>query len=150
PEFSASNPVGTGPFTFVEWDSGNGGSYSADAFEDYHDGAPAIDGIDDTIISDDTARYNYFLNENADLAGIPTSKYDPSLHSSGETLPGGRKLGTYGPMENDKTVNSSSVSTIDTYYVGFNMTKVPKPVRKAMAYVINREQFVSDVFKGRG
>ncbi|QRY22515.1 twin-arginine translocation signal domain-containing protein [Halobacterium sp. GSL-19] len=150
PEFSASNPVGTGPFTFVEWDSGNGGSYSADAFEDYHDGAPAIDGIDDAIISDDTARYNYFLNENADSTGIPTSKYDPSLHSSGETLPGGRKLGTYGPMENDKTVNSSSVSTIDTYYVGFNMTKVPKPVRKAMAYVINREQFVSDVFKGRG
>jgi peptide/nickel transport system substrate-binding protein len=30
------------------------------------------------------------------------------------------------------------------------MRKVPKPVRQAMAYVMNRPSFVESVFKGRG
>lgn len=149
-EFSASNPVGTGPFEFVKWESGNGGEFSADTFDDYHGDSIAFDGIDDAIITDPTAQYNYFLNENSDIDGIPTSQYDPSLVSVDETLEGGREVGSYGPLDNGKTVNYSGVPTIDTYYVGFNLQKVPKPVRQAMAYVVNREQFVSDVFKGRG
>jgi peptide/nickel transport system substrate-binding protein len=149
-EFSASNPIGTGPFEFVTWESGNGGEFAADTFDDYHGDVASFDGFDDAIITDPSASYNYFLNENSDIDGIPTSQYDPGLVSVEETLDGGRQVGTYGPMGNDKTVNYSGVPTIDTYYVGFNLQKVPKAVRQAMAHVINREQFVSDVFKGRG
>jgi peptide/nickel transport system substrate-binding protein len=149
-KFSASNPIGTGPFEFVKWESGNGGEFSADAFDDYHGEPAAFDGYDSAIITDPSASYNYFLNENADISGIPTSQYDPNLVSVEETLEGGRQVGTYGPMGNDKTVNYSGVPTINTFYVGFNLQKVPKAVRQAMAYVVNREQFVSDVFKGRG
>ncbi|MCD2203034.1 ABC transporter substrate-binding protein [Halobacterium sp. KA-6] len=149
-EFSASNPVGCGPFQFVNWESGNGGEVNLDTFDDYHGDAASFEGVDNAIITDSSARYNYFINENADIAPIPTSQYDPSLVSVEETLEGGREIGTYGPMENDQTVNYSGVPTIDTYYVGFHMEKVPKAVRQAMAYVVNREQFVSNVFKERG
>jgi peptide/nickel transport system substrate-binding protein len=147
-EFSTT-PVGCGPFEFVSWESGNGGSFSADAFDDYHGQAPAVDGIDSAIITDTTAQYNYFLNENADLAGIPTAQYDPSLVDIQETR-NGIGVGEYGPLQNGQTVNIGQTPTINTFYVGFNMEEVPKPVRQAMAYVINREQFVENVFKGRG
>jgi len=149
-EFSSSNLIGTGPFEFVSWESGNGGEFSADTFDDYHGEAASFDGIDDAIITEPSAQYNYFLNENADIDAIPTSQYNPDLVSVEETLEGGREVGTYGPLENDKTVNYSGVPTIDTYFVGFHMEKVPKAVRQAMAYVVNREQFVSNVFKERG
>ena len=148
-EFSTSNPIGAGPFEFVNWDSGEGGSFSADRFDEYHGESPSVEGIDYSIISDPNARYNYFLNENADVAPIPTSKYDPSKVSIDRTE-NGQGLGTYGPLENDKTVNMSQTPSINTFYIGFHMEKVPKPVRQAMAYVINRPQFVQNVFKGRG
>lgn len=148
-EFSTSNPVGSGPFEFANWESGNGGEFAADAFADYHGQAPAIDGIDAAIITDTTAQYNYFLNENADIAAIPTSKYDPGKVSIDRTE-NGIDRGSYGPLQNDKTVNMSQTPTINTYYVAFNLENVPKPVREAMAYVINRPQFVESVFKGRG
>lgn len=148
-EFSTSDPVGSGPFEFSSWESGNGGKFSADAFADYHGEEPAVDGIDAAIITDTTASFNYFLNENADLSGIPTSKYDPSKVNI-EKTENGISTGTYGPLDNDKTVNMSQTASINTFYVGFNMEKVPKAVRQAMAYVINRPQFVDNVFKGRG
>lgn len=148
-EFSTSSPIGCGPFEFVNWESGNGGSFSADAFDDYHGQAPAVDGLDDAIITETSAQYNYFLNENADVSGIPTSQYDPNLVNI-ESTEGGQGIGTYGPLGNDKTVNMAQTPTINTFYIGFHMEKVPKAVRQAMAYVINREQFVQNVFKGRG
>ena len=42
------------------------------------------------------------------------------------------------------------VSTINTYYMGFNTDNVPKPVRQAIAYVANQETIVDEIFKGRG
>jgi len=147
-EFATSNPVGAGPFRFDTWESGNGGEFAATAFEDYHGEVPSFD-IRAAIISDPNAQYNTFLNQNADVAGIPTSKYDPSKVEIDERN-GAQGIGTYGPLENDMTVNMAQTPTIDTYYIGFNLEKVPAPVREAMAYVINREQFMADVFKGRG
>ncbi|WP_416838230.1 ABC transporter substrate-binding protein [Haloferax sp. DFSO52] len=148
-EFSTTSPIGCGPFEFVNWEPGNGGEFSADKFDDYHGKPAAIEGIDSAIITDTSASYNYFLNENADRAGIPTSKYDPNKVNIEETIDG-IKRGTYGPLENDKTVNMSQTATLNTFYIGFNMEAVPKAVRQAMAYVVNREQFVQNVFKGRG
>jgi len=83
------------------------------------------------------------------VTGIPTSNYDPNLVNI-ESTENGQGIGTYGPLENDKTVNMAQTPTINTFYIGFHMEKVPKAVRQAMAYVINREQFVQNVFKGRG
>lgn len=147
-EFS-QNPVGCGPFVFENWQSGTGGQFNASAFEDYHGESSAVGAISDAIIEDPSAQYNYFLNENADVSGIPTSKYDPSKVNITEE-DGGQSLGTYGELDNGKTVNMSQTPSINTFYIGFNMEEVPTPVRRAMAYVINRQQFVDNVFKGRG
>jgi peptide/nickel transport system substrate-binding protein len=149
-EFS-TNPVGCGPFVFEEWQSGNGGEFRASAFEDYHGDTPGVvDELQSAIITEDSARYNYLINGNADVAGIPTTQYDPSNVSINETNDEGQNIGTYEASDAGVTLNMSQTPSINTFYVGFHMEKVPKPVRQAMAYVINREQFVDDVFKSRG
>ncbi|WP_158855149.1 ABC transporter substrate-binding protein [Halorhabdus sp. CUG00001] len=147
-EFSTS-PVGCGPFVFEQWQEGNGGEFRATAFEDYHGKVPDFD-LHDAIITDTTALYSYFQNGNADVAGIPTAQYDPELATEESTNEQGQTLGTYGPMSDGTEVNMVSTPSINTYYIGFNMEKVPKPVREAMAYVLTREDFVESVFKGRG
>jgi peptide/nickel transport system substrate-binding protein len=90
------------------------------------------------------------MNRNADVFGIPTSKYDPDDISVEETDETGRKFGTYGPVRNGQTVNYMAAPQIGVYYAGFNMEAVPKPVRKAFAYVLNQQLMVDQVFKGRG
>ncbi|MBS3761379.1 ABC transporter substrate-binding protein [Halodesulfurarchaeum sp.] len=145
----STNPVGSGPFVFEEWQSGNGGVFRASKFEDYHGPEPVMDELHDSIITEPTASYNYFLNENADVSGIPTEQYDPDKVTI-EEEEGSQSFGTYGPIGDGKTVNMSATPSINTFFVGFNMEKVPKPVRQAMAYVINHEQFIANVFKGRG
>jgi len=151
-EFSTSNPIGTGPFEFEKWESGDGGEVVLNRYPGYHNAANIANfqGIDDAVIVSPSASHNYFLNKNADLSGIPTSKYDPNKVTVNEQISGGRVLGEYGPMSNGETVNYGGVPTINTFYVGFNMEKVPWAVRKAMAYVVNQDQFVQSVFKGRG
>lgn len=148
--FSSKNPIGCGPFTFQKWEPGSGGEVNVDTFDDYHGEVASFDGVDRAIITEDSAIYNYFINQNADISGIPTTQYDPSLVSVEDTLEAGQQVGTYGPLENDKTVNYAGIPTVSTFHISFNMQKVPTAVRQAMAYVINRKQFVDSVFKGRG
>lgn len=148
--FSTSNPIGAGPFEFVNWEPGNGGEVNVDTFDGYHGEVPPFAGVDRAIITGASAQYNYFLNQSADIAGIPTSKYNPDKVTVNNTLEGGQQVGTYGPLENGKTVNYAGIPTLDTFHISFNLQKVPPAVRKAMAYVINHEQFISSVFKGRG
>ncbi len=149
-EFSTSNPVGTGPFVFENWESGDGGEFTAVTNNGYHDGPAVFDELHDAIITDPNAAYNYALNENADIFGLPTGQYDPNKVNVQEEISGGRVLGEYGPLDNGKMVNYGGVASINTFYVGFNMEAVPKAVRQAMALVINQDQFVQSVFKGRG
>ncbi|RJX47558.1 ABC transporter substrate-binding protein [Halonotius pteroides] len=147
-EFS-TNPVGCGPFVFEEWESGVGGEFRASAFGDYHGDVPAVENIQETILSEPNAIYNRLLNQNADISAIPTSQFDPTQIGL-TSRDGAQQTGTYGPLENDETLNMSRTPTIDTYYIGFNMESVPKPVRQAMAYAMARDDFVESVFKGRG
>jgi len=146
-EFS-QNPVGAGPFEFVNWESGNGGEFVMDAYDDYHGEGASFDGIDAAILTETQARYNYFLNENADIGGVPTSQYQADSVNIEETDDVGRDLGTY-DLENGTSVNYARTPDIGTYYIGFNMEAVPRAVRQAMAYVINQPEFMQNVFKGR-
>ena len=146
-EFS-QNPVGCGPFEFVNWESGNGGEFVMDTFDDYHGEGASFDGIDYAILSETQATYNRFLNQNADVGGVPTSQYQADSVSIEETDDIGRELGTY-DLENGETVNYAKVPELGTFYIAFNMEETPKAVRQAMAYVINREEFMANVFKDR-
>ncbi|UWG46399.1 ABC-type transport system, periplasmic component [Halanaeroarchaeum sp. HSR-CO] len=147
-EFATSSPIGSGPFEFDNWTQGTEASVSA--YDDYYGEAAALDSIHWQVLERDSARFNYAMNRNADLFTIPTSQYDPDLVSVDETDAEGRSLGTYGPVRNGDTLNYVGVPTINTFYIGFNMNEVPKPVRQAFAYAANQELLVNEVFKGRG
>lgn len=147
-EFSSSNPIGNGPFEFDDWDSGT--EARVEAYDDYYGESPNIDGVHWAVIEDDTARYNYGMNRNADIISIPTSQYDPSKVSVDEEDDEGRQIGTYGELRNGDTANYSAVSDIGIFYLGFNMARVDKPVRQAVAYALNQQTIVEEIFKGRG
>ncbi|RDZ42766.1 ABC transporter substrate-binding protein [Haloferax sp. Atlit-10N] len=147
-EFASNNPIGAGPFEFAFWEQGTAAAVSK--YDDYYGQVAQVDNVRWQVIEDDTARYNYAMNENADYFGLPTAQYDPGLVQVESTDEYGREIGKYGPVRNGKTLNYVGVPTLSIFYVGFNMEKVPKPVRQAFAYVLNQGQMVSEVFKGRG
>jgi peptide/nickel transport system substrate-binding protein len=147
-EFATSNPVGTGPFEFDHWDPDTEAEVTR--FDDFHGDAASLDDIHWQIIEDADASYNYSQNKNSDLISMPTAKYDPSKVSVEGTDDLGRQYGTYGPMRNGDTANYLAVATINTFYIGFNTDNVEKPARQAVAYAMNQQTMVDQVFKGRG
>lgn len=58
------NPVGTGPFKFVSYDTGS--SITLEANEDYFDGRPYIDTLIITIIPDAQTAYQSYINGEID------------------------------------------------------------------------------------
>ncbi len=147
-EFATSNPIGAGPFTLEQYSSGT--EVKVSARDDHYRGGAELDGVHWQVLEKSQPRYNYAMNKNADLFSIPTTFYEPGKVNVERTDSAGRMLGTYGPVRNGETVNYVGTPTIDAFYIGFNMEKVPKPVRQAFAYVANQELFINEVFKGRG
>ena len=148
-QFASSNPVGCGPFQFDSYQSGT--SADIKKFENYHGKKAQIAGVHWQVIEKDSPAYNYSMEKNSDIISMPTAQYDPSkVKTSGGANDLGQKFGTYGPLRNNETAQYFSIPEISTYYIGFNMPKVPKAVRQAFAYVANQEQLVEQVFKGRG
>ncbi|PSQ40057.1 peptide ABC transporter substrate-binding protein, partial [Halobacteriales archaeon SW_12_71_31] len=146
-EFATASPVGAGPFEFGNWEQGS--EVFVTRFEDYHGSVADVEEVNWAIIEDSNAAFNRFLNQNSDIGGVPTAQFDPELVSIDETDGRGRELGTYGPLDNDETVNYAKIPEVSTYYIGFNMENVPLAVRKAMAYVVDNQEFSENIFKGR-
>lgn len=147
-EFATSNPVGSGPFVFDNWTQGTEASITR--YGDYHGQKAKIAGVHWQVIEDDSAAYNYAMNRNADVFGIPTAQYDPDKVSIDRTDDQGRQIGTYGPLRNGDTANYVKTPLLLFFYVGFNMANVEKPVRQAFAYAMDQELMVREVFKSRG
>jgi peptide/nickel transport system substrate-binding protein len=147
-EFATSNPVGSGPFQFEKWASNDEAEVSR--FDDYHGQTASVDAVNWRIIEDDNAQFTYAMNQNAHAFEIPTAFYDPSQVNVEQTDDLGRDIGTYGPVRNGETLDYLGVSTISAYYIGFNQQQVEKPARQAVAYALNQQSAVEQVFKGRG
>jgi peptide/nickel transport system substrate-binding protein len=147
-EFSTSNPIGCGPFSFGKWETKTEAEVTR--YDDYHGETAKVDGIHWQIIPDPNAAFSYANNKNADAFGIPTAKYDPGRLSVDETDDLGREIGSY-EMNNGSTVDYVGVATINSFYIGFNQKNIPeRPVRRAVAYALNQQTAVDQVFKGRG
>jgi len=148
-KFTSTAPVGSGPFKLKEYQSGT--QVEITRFDDYFGGKASIAGVHWQIMDKSTASYQYAIAKNVDSFDIPTSQYDQSkidIKRGPDNL--GRKFGTYGPLKNGETVQYISVPMIITYYLGFNMEKVPKPIRQAFAYTVNQKQVIENTFKGGG
>lgn len=145
-EFTSA-PVGTGPFEFENWSPDNEASVTA--FPDYYGDAPSIDRVHWQVISDPNAQFNYAMNRNVDEFPIPTAQYDPGKVSIDETDDIGRQIGTYGPLQNDETVDYLRIAGLSTSFMLFNTNNVIEPARKAVAYVMNHEELAADAYKSR-
>lgn len=143
--FATEDPVGAGPYVLNTWEQAS--EVSLDARDDYHGMDPRNAGINKAIFNESNPRYTYAtVNVNADSPYIPSSQYDPELRNFEGTDDRGRRYGTYGPMDNDLTADYYEVATLSTFYIGFNVQNVPKPVREAVAYTFSQQTFVNQIY----
>ncbi|MXV60552.1 ABC transporter substrate-binding protein [Natronorubrum sp. JWXQ-INN-674] len=144
-EFGTENPIGTGPFMFEEWEQG---SYiSFERFDDYHGEVADIEGIHWSIMDDSNARLNRALNQNLDVFTMEPAQFDPDLLEIEETDDQGREFGTYGPLDNDETVQYMSSEVLISHYIVFNTENTDElAARRAIAHVINQNRLAENEF----
>lgn len=143
----STDPVGTGPFEFERRKSGVAVALSA--FPDYHGTGPVLDGIHWQVLPNATARYQSATAGNLDVFSIPTTRFDPEKVTIETRKPDGRALGTYGPIDGD-TLKYGRVPNLTTQYITLNTDRIDRPARRAIAYTLNQQQILKQVFKGLG
>jgi ABC-type transport system substrate-binding protein len=147
-EFSSQSPVGTGPYRAESVETGTEVTLAAD--EEYHGEGPGPDQISMQVVQNTDAIHQRAMNRNVDVFQLPNSRFDPSKVSLEETRDIGQKIGTYGPLENGDTVNYSTWDEAYTAYFIFDCSRVEKPIRQALNYAVNQENFVEQGFRGVG
>ena len=127
----ARNPVGTGPFKFVEWVPAQHITLAAN--EDYWDGAPAMKEI----------TFNFISDVNTALIAMETGQADMVF---GTALSATTFLQA---QENEELATDSTVGN-SFYFINFNSDRISKEVRQALSYAIDREVINVMVNEGTG
>lgn len=126
------NPVGTGPFKFVEWKPNE--TITIEKNADYwQEGLPKLDKIIFKSIPDNSARLNELMAGGIDLA-------DGINPSDGAAIEGNDKLQLF------------ERPSMNVGYLGLTTTRPPfdkKEVRQAMNYAIDKQAIVDSFFEGR-
>lgn len=126
------NPVGTGPFKFVDWKRND--SITIEKFEEYWaDGLPKLDKIIFRSIPDNSTRLNELLTGGIDLA-------DGVNPSDGATI------------EGDSNLQLFERPSMNVGYLGLTNTRPPfdnVKVRQAINYAIDKQSIVDAFFEGR-
>lgn len=138
-EFATTNPVGAGPYTLDTWEQATERRLAAR--DDYHGDDVMNGGTFTRVFSEANPAYTYAtVNVNTDAPFIPSAQFEPDLREFEGTDDRGRQYGTYGPMEeNDLTAEYYEAPSPSVFYIAFNCENVPKPVRRAVAYVTDQE-----------
>ncbi|MDZ7836271.1 MAG: glutathione ABC transporter substrate-binding protein [Alkalibacterium sp.] len=126
------NPVGTGPFVFESWTSGD--EIVLTKNDDYWGGAPALDSVTFRVVPEGSTR----------LADLETG----AVHVSDPISPSdiSRVEGTEGVRVNQQPSVSLS-------YIGFNAEKEPfdnQLVRQALSKAINKDEIIEGIYQGIG
>ncbi|MFD1031365.1 ABC transporter substrate-binding protein [Metaplanococcus flavidus] len=127
------NPVGTGPFQFVEWNRND--TVRIEKYDDYWvEGEPKLDEVVFRAIPDNSGRLNALLAGEIDLAdGI-----NPSDAAT---------------IEADENLQIYERPSMNVGYLGLTNTREPFDdplVRQAMNHAIDRQALVDAFFEGRG
>ncbi|RHW34776.1 ABC transporter substrate-binding protein [Lysinibacillus yapensis] len=126
------NPVGTGPFRFVEWKRND--SITVEKNEEYwQEGLPKLDTIIFRAIPDNSARLNALVTGEIDLA-------DGINPSDAATIEGNAEL---------QLIERPSMNI---GYLGLTNTRPPfdnKLVRQAVNYAVDKQALVDAFFQGR-
>ncbi|HEU5139130.1 MAG TPA: peptide-binding protein, partial [Bacillales bacterium] len=133
-EFNTSNPVGTGPYKFVEWKKGQ--YVKVKANENYFAGRPHIDTITVKAVSDANSRMAQFQ------AGQINFMW-------GETT----QAKTINALEDQGKAKVKRTLGLNYDYIGWNQ-KNPlfqsKTVRQALTHAINRKGILKAAVNGEG
>lgn len=125
------NPVGTGPFKFAEWKTGD--FVRVVRNDNYFKGKPLLAEILFKIIPDENAALIAFEAGETDSAGIPAKDYNR--------------------MKELKNINIFEYDTLLYTYLGLNIDNPlfsDKRVRQAMAHAVNKKQLISLILKKMG
>lgn len=137
----ADNPIGSGPYKFIQWDKGQ--QVIAEANEDYYGDVPSIKKLT-MVFMDDDAAYAALKAGEIDIASIPGSFAKEEVE--GKKLIELDSIETYGvayPME------KPGKKTKDGNPIG-NAVTSDEAIRKAMTYAIDREELVEGILEGYG
>ncbi|MTI14041.1 glutathione ABC transporter substrate-binding protein [Sansalvadorimonas verongulae] len=126
------NPVGTGPYKFIDWAAGD--RINLRAFGDFYEGKQVIENVTFRNIVEGTNR----------AIALETGEVDISYDIS--------------PIDKDNIANKAGLKLIEeealsTSYYGINVTKAPfdnLKVRQAVAYAINTDDIIDAVAMGAG
>lgn len=125
------NPVGTGPFQFVEWKPND--SITVERFEDYwQEGKPKLDKVIFRSIPDNAARLNALTAGEIDLA-------DGINPSDGVGI------------EDNPDLQLFERPSMNVGYLGLTVTREPfgdKLVRQAINYAIDKQSIIDAFFEG--
>ncbi len=139
-ESYAQKPLGSGPFTLLQWDAGEQVIFGVN--KHYYGKKPSVERVTVLFMSDESA-YAAAQSGNVDVAvtnmnlaknqiqGMNLKKF-VTIDNRGMTLP---------------TIKNTNKTNAFSYPIGNNVTS-DVAVRRALSYGINREQLVSDVLNG--
>ncbi len=128
----AQNPVGTGPFKFVNWD--HNVRIALTANPDYWDGAPALSQLIFRPLADEQTRITEFLSGGVDVIfDVPPDNIDQ--------------------VKNSASAVFDSQPGPHVWWVTLNVTKPPFDnvlVRRAVNFAVNKDALTQDILKGTG
>lgn len=129
----AKQPIGTGPFKFASYVEDQ--QIKLKAFEDYFNGRPSFSQLNIKIIPDNTTRENELRKGTADLA--INADLDPVAVESLQKL---------------RDVKVEIVDGTNLAHLGVNLLDPilkDQRVRQAIAYAIDRETIIQEIFRGQ-
>lgn len=131
----ATNPVGTGPYKFVQFDPTQQ-IVDVAAFDEYWQGAAAIKQIRVKNVLDANSLQAELKSGRVGLVPLPTSLSPDTLNSLGS----------------DPNLKVERFPGANVTYLGFNVKAAPLDnvkVRQAIAYAIDRESIIRDLLLGQ-
>lgn len=137
-----SNPVGSGPYKFVQWDKGQ--QVILEKNPDYYGKQPEFDKL--TIVFEEgEAALNAAKNHELDIAAVPISYANESIDGYHAFL--SESLDVRGISL--PVVNNTGKTNDDGVALGNNIT-ADKSIREALNYGINRETICKGALNGVG
>ena len=125
------NPIGTGPFRFVQWETDE--KIVVEANPGYFEGRPCLSRIIYRIIPDSSLSEMELLTRGIDYYGVSPFQYQR--------------------MEKTPFLNVYSEPSLGYTYIGYNLQNPlfkDRRVRQALTMAINREEIVQYVLDGLG
>jgi peptide/nickel transport system substrate-binding protein len=129
------HPLGTGPFKFVSWDQSQQ-VLDLEANQDYWEGAPHIPALRVRVITDANAMQAELRSGRANMAPLPTNLSPDSIKA----------------LKQDANLQVQQFPGANVNIITFNVTSAPLDkvqVRQAIAYAIDRESIVRDLYLGQ-